>query len=143
MKRSQLLLGLVPLLWLACSSSTQSGAIAELVSEDGDVLLTVEVERLQTEAEWMQGLRGRDSLEVSHGILLDFQEPSEICIHNQGVSFSIDALFFDAEELLVAIERSLPAGDSEYRCHDETRRVLELQGGLAREAWLGSRLLLR
>ena len=82
-----------------------------------------------TEAERSAGLRGRDPLGPGEGLLLEFSVEDEICIVNDGVGFSIDAAFADAEGTVVAVERAIPAGDPTPRCHAPTRRVVETAAG--------------
>lgn len=133
-------------LWLfaaGCVGGSHDLDLAELVDEQGDVLLMVEVQRLRSETELMQGLRGRSELGAGQGVLLEFMEPSRLCVHNEGVAFPIDALFFNAENILVAVERGIPADDSEFRCHMQTQRILEVAGEVSQGSWVGASLLLR
>ena len=128
---------------VGCVGGGHDGDFAELVTEQGESLITLEIERLRSEAELMRGLQGRSSLEDGHGVLLEFMEPSQLCVHNEGVGFPIDALFFDERNILVAVERGIPADDPTFRCHAETQRVLEVGGEASQDSWVGAQLILR
>jgi len=83
----------------------------------------------ETEAARRTGLSGRAPLEPSEALLLVFPLQGEVCIVNDGVSFSIDAVYLDDVGTVVAIERDIPAHDGTARCRDGVRYVLETAAG--------------
>lgn len=121
----------------------QDGApVARIDSPEGEERLTVRVELAVTAEERMRGLRDRNSLPEDQGLLLVFPVTGEVCVVNDGVPFAIDAVFVDAEGVVTAVERAIPADDPTPRCHPLTRRVLELAAGVAATVGTGDRLTL-
>ena len=75
-------------------------------------------------------------------LLLPFPIEDRICIVNDGVGFAIDALYASGDGTVVAIERAIPAGDAEPRCHDGVQRVVETSAGELAGVEVGDRLIL-
>lgn len=112
---------------LASGCACQDGRLVEIVEAD----LVVCAEVADTEAQRATGLRLSDGLGSDEGLLLEFNTEGNVCIVNTGVAFSIDAIFASNDGTVVAVERRIAANDEAARCHDSTRRVLELAAGTA------------
>lgn len=100
--------------------------------------LEVCAEVADTEAARAAGLTGRAPLDDDEGLLLDFPVTDEICIVNEGVSFSIDAIYIGPDDRVSAVEREIPRGDPTPRCIDGTQRVLEVAAGVSQGIAPGS-----
>lgn len=111
--------------------------LVEVRGPDGSLRLQVVADVARTAVARREGLAGRDSLDEGRGLLLVFPTEGEVCIDNAPVDFAIDALFADATGQVVAIERSVPAGDPTPRCHEPVAQVLELADGVALSAQVG------
>ncbi|MEZ4325561.1 MAG: DUF192 domain-containing protein [Polyangiales bacterium] len=85
----------------------------------------------ETADERRMGLVGRREMAEGEGLLLLFPLEGEVCITNAEVVFPIDAVFADALGRVVAVERSIAAGDPSLRCHAPVLTVLELTSGAA------------
>ncbi len=114
----------------------------ELRDVEGHTSMSACVDVLTDEADLRVGLRGREELEVGHGVLLEFPLEAEICIFNDGVRWDIDAVFVDPEARVVAVERAVPASDGSARCHAGVQRVIEVHSGEADAVRVGDRLVL-
>lgn len=101
---------------------------------------TICAEVADTEAARRDGLRGRDPLAPDEGLLLAFSVEDELCIVNDGVAFPIDAAWANADGVVIAIERDVPAGDPTVRCHGPARYVLETAAGALDDLEVGWRL---
>ena len=89
------------------------------------------VDVAKTEAERIQGLQGRAPLLPTEGLLLVFSVEDELCVHNVGVSFSIDAVFLDQDLQVIEVARGLPPFESESQCVANAKYILELLAGQA------------
>jgi uncharacterized membrane protein (UPF0127 family) len=92
-------------------------------------LVTLCATRTRTEAELRSGLVGRPPLAPDEALVLVFPVEDELCITNAEVGFAIDAAFVDADGLVVAIERAVPAHDERSLCHGPTAEVVEASRG--------------
>lgn len=127
---------------LAFAAGCADGAVARVLSPDGDTRLEVCLAgEARTADERMAGLRDRPPLSGDEGLLIVFPLEGEVCLVNDGVGYAIDAVYADDGGTVVAVEHDIPAGDATARCHDATRRVLEVRGGVAAEAAVGDRLV--
>lgn len=112
--------------------------------QDRDELaLEVCAEVAASEDERRRGLRGHAPLAPDEALLIALpRELDDICVVNGGVSFDIDAILARADGIIVAIERSIPAGDDTARCHDGIHWIAETAAGRAASAAPGDRLLI-
>ncbi len=97
----------------------------------GETILSVDAEVARTADERRTGLRGHAALADGEGLLIEMPQPLDICIVNDGVDFPIDAIYAGAAGTVIAIERTIPAGDPTARCQPAVRWVLELSAGAA------------
>lgn len=114
--------------------------LVEVRGPEGSLRLRVVADVARTAEARRAGLAGRNGLDEGHGLLLVFPTEGEVCIDNAPVDFPIDAIFADATGQVVAIERSVPAGDPTPRCHEPVAQVLELADGVALSAQEGDAL---
>lgn len=114
--------------------------LIEVRGPDGALRLRVDVDFARTAEARRRGLAGRNGLDEGRGLLLVFPTEGEVCIDNAPTGFPIDALFASAAGEVVAIERSIPAGDGAPRCHQPVAQVLELAAGAARAVQPGDSL---
>lgn len=127
---------ITPTLLVACADIP----LTEVWGPDGALRLRVDADVARTAEARRQGLAGRNGLDEGRGLLLVFPTEGEVCIDNAAVGFPIDALFASSAGQVVAIERSIPAGDTASRCHQPVAQVLELADGAARAVLLGDLL---
>jgi len=109
------------------------------VSRDGALVLSVYVRLAETAAERAQGLRGSAPLASDEGLLIVLPRELGVCVVNDGVPESIDAVFASDADRVTAVEAAIPADDPTARCH-RARRILELPGGRAAPIQLGDTL---
>lgn len=130
MKRACAWLGLLGLVgsWACGDGGAEQPARAQVLSDNGEILLEVAVELAETEEELRDGLRRYPPLAQDEGLLLLFPIETTVCIANAGVAYPIDALFVSANRQVIALE-SIPANAPDPYCHPETAMVLELRGG--------------
>lgn len=95
---------------------------------DGAELLRLCAEVATSEAARREGLAGHAPLGPDEALLLRFPVTGELCIHNAGVDFPIDALFLDEAGVVRASER-FEADEPAARCHPAVADVLELAAG--------------
>ncbi len=114
----------------------------QVLSDSGQERLTVCAALAQSASARKTGLRGSDGLANHQGLVLVFPAESEVCLVNQGVGFSIDAVLADEQGEVVGLERAIVADDPELRCHPQVLHVLEVAAGVARSVRLGDRLML-
>jgi uncharacterized membrane protein (UPF0127 family) len=110
------------------------------VVRDGEVVLSVDVRIATREADRERGLRGEPALGDGDGLLIELPRQLAICLVNDGVDQSIDALFADGGGRIVAIERGIPADDPTERCYD-ARWILEVAAGVGAPAAVGDDLV--
>lgn len=123
----------------ACSENHTR--LATVYSPDGDPVAEFIVFEANTAAMRRDGLRVLDPLAPGTGLLLNFPVTGEVCIVNGGVSYAIDAVFIgDPGDVVVAVERGIPALDESARCIDNVHSVLEVRAGEAANVSLGDRL---
>lgn len=91
-------------------------------------------------AERTRGLVGHAPLAPGEALWLEWPTSVEACIHNSGVTFSIDVVFVDASATVIAIERAVAADDSTPRCHSGVRHVIEITSGAADTVSIGARV---
>lgn len=109
----------------------------------GKIVLEARAEVARTEDERRRGLRGHAPLAAGEALLIELPlELDDICVVNDGVTFAIDAVFVRADGIVVAIERSIPAGDARPRCHDRTRWIVEIAADQARDVAPGARMII-
>lgn len=118
-----------------------TGCCDALVVQTGEGELSLCAEVAETETARIEGLRGREPLGPQEALHLPFPVEGNVCIVNDGVSFSIDALYADPDGFIVAIERGIPAGDPTPRCH-EAQHVVETAAGELDGVAIDDRLLL-
>jgi len=103
------------LLGLLLMSGCADDAIVLRAADDSIALRVSLIGRAETAAERRSGLRGR-TLAPGEGLLIAFPVEDELCITNDGVDQSIDAVFIDGGESVAHVERAIPAGDGTVRC---------------------------
>lgn len=116
---------------------------AQVVSgETGEVVLDVCVEYARTADERRKGLMGHAPLDESSGLIIELPVAGDACIHNVGVTFAIDVIYAGDSGRVIAVERRIPAGDTDTRCYESVRRVLEVAAGVADTVAAGDRLII-
>ena len=105
------------------------------IENAGGVVLEVEVRIARSEAERRQGLQGMEPLQPGEGLWIEFPAAGEACIVNEGVGYALDLVFVLEGEVEV-VERNVPAGASDARCH-RADAVLELNAGDADAVTVG------
>ncbi len=118
-----------------------SGDTATIVRGDDEVAAFC-IDTARTAEERANGLRGVEALCANCGLAIEFPQVTEACIENDGVNFALDVAYFDSSDVLVAIERDVPADDATSRCHSGVLRVLELNAHVGADLRLGDKIVL-
>ena len=105
-------------------------------------VLEAHCELAVTAEERRQGLRGSDPLLPGQALLMVLPRELEVCIVNDGVTFSIDAIYARNSGSVLAIERDIPANDGTARCHEGVRWIVETAAGEAAEVAAGDELVI-
>lgn len=105
--------------------------VARVIGPGDTERLYVCADIAETAEERRRGLRGRETLAPDEGLLIVFPTEGEVCISNDGVPFSIDVVYADRTDEVIAVEREVPADDPTPRCHAPVERVLEVPAGVA------------
>jgi len=95
--------------------------------------VTLIVELATTPAAQQLGLSGRDSMPANHGMLFVFQQPAEWGFWMHEMKFSLDIIWFDANQRVVFMEQSLapctPQGCPVFTPNTDALYVLEVNAG--------------
>lgn len=118
-----------------------------LVTISGD---HIQVEIADTKAEQVQGLSGRQSLQVGHGMLFVFQPArSDLIFWMNDMYIDLDMVWI-ADETIVAIDRGVPApatgeepATREAPSGQPIEYVLEVASGVARDWNPGDRVTIQ
>lgn len=124
-----------------CATGECEGSLASVQSESGVSRLAVCAEVAATDDARRRGLVGRPALLEGEGLLLDFPAAGDVCLITADLAYDIDAILADADGRVIAVERSLPAGQITPRCHAGVHRVLELVAGGAASVGIGYQLV--
>ena len=92
-----------------------------------------QLEVAETEAQRLRGLRGRASLAVDAGMLIQFDQPTTVAYSTRYTPFPIDVLYLDAEHQVVRVDR-LSANDERLNASSSGGPVsgaILLRGGTA------------
>lgn len=85
--------------------------------------------------ERMRGLSRSEFLPVNQGMLFVFEQASEQCFWMKDMNFSIDMIFMDSNKKVTKIYSNVaPATYPESFCADDTKYVLEVNAGIARQS---------
>jgi uncharacterized membrane protein (UPF0127 family) len=97
------------------------------------------LEVAQTPTAITQGLRGRSSIADNGGLEVHLEKPAVLSYSTASTPFAIDVLYFDADNLVVAIDR-LPANDPRLPGSTSPQPVM---GALLLPGGTAQRLLIR
>lgn len=94
-----------------------------------DVMLVAEL--LDTEEEQHIGLAGRDSLDVSHGMLFISKQEERTGVWMKGMRFPIDILWFNSDYSLVSVAKNVDPDSypAVYWPDEPAKYILEVRGG--------------
>ena len=97
--------------------------------------LRFSVEVVDDAAERAQGLMFRESLPKFSGMLFVYETPQPVAFWMRNTLIPLDMLFFDGAGRLARIKRdATPHDETPIIGGDDIRYVLEINGGLARDA---------
>ncbi len=69
--------------------------------------ITLTVELAETQAQWSQGLSGRDSMSSDHGMLFIFNHESKWGFWMKDMKFPLDIIWFSSDRKVVYIKQNL------------------------------------
>jgi len=69
--------------------------------------ITLTVELAETQAQWSQGLSGRDSMSSNHGMLFIFNHESKWGFWMKDMKFPLDIIWFSSDRKVVYIKQNL------------------------------------
>lgn len=93
---------------------------------------TFQVEVVKEEKERTRGLMFRESMAKDHGMLFDFDPPTEIAFWMKNTFISLDIIFIDADGKIINIaEKTTPLSLAKLPSGGVIRGVLEINGGLS------------
>lgn len=92
------------------------------------------VELADTDPERVQGLSGRERLAKNSAMLFVFPGADKQCMWMKDMKFSLDMVWLDRSKKIVKIAEDVaPETYPQAFCADNTRYVLELNAGVAKE----------
>lgn len=94
------------------------------------------LETVDTPEAIRQGLSGRESLPVDHGMLFVFPAPGQHCLWMKDMQFPIDMIWLDANKKVVTVkENAQPESFPDSFCPSvPAKYVIEVNSGVARKA---------
>ena len=132
MKHSVILI--ITLISLArCSSEPKELSVGTLdfVSENGDILHTIDIEFAEDEQARAAGLMHRRQLSLTEGMLFVFPEPDSLSFWMANTPLPLDIIFAGSDSGIVNIaKRTTPLSREFIRSTDLAQYVVEVRGGV-------------
>ena len=117
-----------------CSDEPEELAVGQLdfVSENGEIIRTIEVEFAEDEQSRAQGLMHRRQLSLSQGMLFVFPAPDSLSFWMANTPLPLDIIFVGADSGIVNIaKKTTPLSREFIRSTDLAQYVVEVRGGFS------------